>query len=186
MKLDEADFLRLVERAGTLAFVDIEATGLRADYNSTLIVSIKPYDKDPTSYIVGQPGNDQKVIREAKEHLETLDCWCTFYGKGYDIPFLNTRLLRWGQAPINKRPHIDLYYTLKANTLTSRRSQAHMLRFLETPQEKMDMSPESWNKIIADFHKEMKLMKARCESDVEGLEALYKRTKHLIRDIKRG
>jgi len=28
-------------------------------------------------------------------------------------------------------------------------------------------------------------MVARCESDAKGLEALYKRTKHLIMDIKR-
>lgn len=185
MNIQEKDFLRLVEGAGTLAFVDIEATGLRADYHSVLVVSIKPYGLDPVNHIVGQPGNDKKVVREVKEHLESLDCWCTFYGKGYDIPFLNTRLLRWGHPPIQKRPHIDLYFTLKANLLLARGGQGHLLRFLETPQEKMDMSPETWNRILSDFPKEVGIMQARCESDVEGLEGLYERTKHLIREIKR-
>ena len=183
MNLKEKDFLRLVEKAGTLAFVDIEATGLRADYNSALVVSIRPFGTGPITYTVAQPGNDQKLVRVVKETLEQFDCWCTFYGKGYDIPFLNTRLLKWGLEPIEKRPHIDLYYTLKANVLTARRGQGHLLRFLETPQEKMDMAPESWNRILADFKNEVGTMVKRCESDVEGLEALYNRVKHLIRTI---
>lgn len=185
MKIEEKDFLRLVENAGTLAFVDIEATGLRADYNSALVISIRPFGKDPITYTVAQPGNDQKLVRVAKEHLESLDCWCTYYGKGYDIPFLNTRLLKWGIEPIAKRPHIDMYYTLKANLLTARRGQGHMLRFLETPEEKMDMPPEAWNRIIADFRGEIRTMVQRCESDVAGLEGLYIKTRHLIKEIKK-
>lgn len=186
MQIDSQDYLRLIEETNKLAFVDIEATGLRGDYNSALVVSIKPYGKRPFSFKVNQAGNDQKIVREAKSALETFDCWCTFYGKGYDIPFLNTRLLRWMQPAIDKRHHIDMYYTLKHNLLTARRSQAHMLRFLDTPQEKMDVNPEVWNAIVADSKgPAMKKMVSRCESDVEGLEALYNRTKHLIRDIKR-
>ncbi len=186
MQIDSQDYLRLVEKAGTLAFVDIEATGLRADYDSTLVVSIKPYDKDPISFKIQQAGNDQRVVREAKAVMEEFDVWCTFYGKGYDIPFLNTRLLKWGYKPIDKRHHIDMYYTLKHNLLTARRSQAHMLRFLETPETKMDVGPDVWNQIVSNPNgPAMRTMVKRCESDTAGLEGLYNRCKHLIRDIKR-
>lgn len=185
MQVDSQDYLRLCERANTLAFVDIEATGLRADYSSALVISIKPYQSDPFSFVVAQPGNDQKIVRQAKEALEYFDCWVTFYGKGFDIPFLNTRLLRWKTRPIDKRHHVDLFFSLKANVLTARKSQAHFLRFLETPEQKMDMSPDEWNKVIADPKKQLKKMVARCESDVTGLQGLYERTKHIIRDIKR-
>lgn len=191
MKLDPQDFLRLTEKAGTLAFLDIEATGLRGDYNSVLVVSIKPSGGQPTSFWVKQPGNDKKVVREAGDALAEYDAWVTYYGKGFDIPMLNTRRLRWNLPPIPKRPHIDMYYALKANLLTARRSQGHLLSWLEpegddgTTLEKMTVSAEVWNQILADPGRYMPKMVARCESDAAGLEGLYNRTKHLIRDIKR-
>jgi uncharacterized protein YprB with RNaseH-like and TPR domain len=183
--IDAQDYLRLLEDANRIAFVDIEATGLRGDYNSTLVVSIKPYHGETVSHVVKQPGNDQAVVRLAKESLEQFDAWVTYYGKGFDIPFLNTRLLRWKRPPIQKRHHLDLYFSLKSNLLTARKSQAHLLRFLDTPEQKMDMSPEEWNKVLANPAKNLKKMVQRCESDVHGLQGLYDKTKHVVRDIKR-
>lgn len=185
MNIEPQDFLRLAEGAGSIACFDIEATGLRGDYNSVIIVSVKPVGQKVVSFKVGQPGNDKKVVREASDFLASLDCWVTYYGKGFDVPMLNTRLLKWGLPPIPKRPHIDLYYTLKSNLLTARRSQGHLLSWLETPEEKMTVGADMWNQIIYDFDKAMKVMQQRCESDCEGLEALYQKTKHLIKEIKK-
>lgn len=185
MQLDAQDFLRLAEKGNSIAFVDIEATGLRADYNSTLVVSIKPYQSKAYSFSVKQPGNDKGLVRWARDELAKYDCWVTFYGKGFDIPFLNTRLLKWQMLPIQKKPHLDMYFTLKYNLLTARKSQAHLLRFIDTPEQKMDMSPDEWNKVIADPKKAMPKMIRRCESDVDGLQGLYEKTKHLVREIKK-
>ncbi len=185
MQVDAQDYLRLIEGAGTLAIFDIEASGLRGDYNSILCVSIKPFGQKARSYSIEQAGNDQKVVRQVKKDLESFDCWCTYYGKGFDVPMINTRLLKWGIAPLNKRPHIDMYYSLKSNLLTARRSQGHLLSWLGTPEEKMSVSADVWNRIVGNPKKHMPEMKRRCESDCEGLEALYRRTKHLIREITR-
>jgi uncharacterized protein YprB with RNaseH-like and TPR domain len=185
MQLDAQDFLRLAEKANTIAFWDIEATGLRGDYNSILTVSIKPYQSKPTTFCITQPGHDQKVVREARDYLESFDCWVTYYGKGFDIKMLDTRLLKWGMMPTAKRPHIDMYYSLKSHILTARRSQGHLLSWLGTPEEKMTVGADMWNEIIRNPQKAMKTMVARCESDCEGLQALYEKTKHLIRDVKR-
>ena len=185
MKIETETFLNLVEEAGTLGFVDIEATGLRGDYNSVLVVSVKPFGKKPTSFAVKQPGNDQRVVREAKEAMEALDCWVTYYGKGFDIKMLNTRLLKWGYPPIEKRHHIDMYYSLKSALLTARRSQGHLLSWLGTDEQKMTVGADVWNQIISDTEKHMPTMIKRCESDVAGLEGLYIKTKHLIREITR-
>ena len=185
MRIDEQTFLRLVEQAHKLVFFDIEATGLRGDYNSVLCVSLKPYGLPAYTFSVAQPGNDQKVVLEAKEALEEYEVWCGYYSKGFDLPMLNTRLLRWHRDPIEKRPHIDMYYSLKYNLLTARKSQSHLLSWLGTPEQKMTVGAEEWNEVLANPKVHMKTMRARCESDVAGLEALYERTKHLIREVKR-
>jgi len=184
LQLDPQAFLRLVETSKTLAFLDIEATGLKGDYNSVLVISVRPFGCKPISFAVTKPGDDRSVLLAAKQQLETMDAWVTYYGKGFDIPMLNTRLLRWGAPPIEKRHHIDLYYTLKSSLLTARRSQGHLLGWLKTPEQKMGVGADAWNEILSNPSATMPTMIRRCESDVKGLEALYKKTKHLIRDIK--
>lgn len=184
MQIEAQDFLRLVEQNKGLVFVDIESTGLKGDYSSALVVSVRPYKAKPTSFVVKQVGNDQRVVREAKEMLESADCWVTYYGKMFDIPFLNTRLLKWGEDPINKKPHIDMYFTLKSNIVTGRRSQSHLLLWLGTQEQKMGVGADVWAQIGLDG-KNLRTMQQRCESDVAGLEGLYDKTKHLIREITR-
>jgi hypothetical protein len=185
MQIDPQEYLDLVEQTGKLIFVDIESTGLKGDYNTVLVVSIKPYGKKPFSFSVPKVSRDYKVVRDAKDALEMAGAWVTYYGKGFDIPMLNTRLLRHGLNPIEKRPHLDMYFTLKSNILTGRKSQSHLLSWLGTPEQKMSVSADTWADMSASFERNMPIMIRRCESDVAGLEALYRKTRHLVREITR-
>lgn len=182
MQLNVQDYLDLVEDTGKLVCFDIESTGLGGDYNSVLVVSIKPYNQKPITFSVKQAGYDIKVVREAKEELEKYLCWVSYYGKGFDIKMLNTRLTRWGINPVAPRHHLDLYFALKEKLLTKRKSQGHLLGFFECDRQKMSVSAEEWNKVVAGGS--LKTMIERCESDTEGLESLYKKTRHLIKDLK--
>jgi uncharacterized protein YprB with RNaseH-like and TPR domain len=185
MNIDSKDYLRLVEHSEEICFFDIEATGLKGDYNSILVVSIKPYGKKPISLKVEQVGNDQKVVRLAKDYLESFQCWVSYYGRGFDIPMVNTRLLKWGMQPIEKRFHIDMYFTLKHKLVTSHMSQGHLCSWLKTDEQKMSVSADAWSEMAAKTSIHMPTMVKRCESDVAGLENLYNRTKHLIVEIKK-
>jgi hypothetical protein len=49
----------------------------------------------------------------------------------------------------------------------------------------MTVGADVWSEVLYDTEKSMKIMVERCESDVIGLEGLYKRTRHLFRDVKR-
>lgn len=184
MKINVEDYLRLVENANTIAFWDMEATGLRGDYNSIIVISVKPYNSEVKSFQINQPGNDKRVCREAAEYLSDMDCWVTYYGKGFDAPMLQTRLLKWGLPRLHMKPHIDMYYVLKYHLLTARKSQGHLLSWLEAPEQKMTVGADMWNQIISNFDETIPVMIDRCESDAIGLQCLYEKTKHLIRDIK--
>jgi uncharacterized protein YprB with RNaseH-like and TPR domain len=185
VQIDSQEYLDLLEDGRRICFFDIEAIGLRGDYNSVVVVSVKGYDCQPVTFAVKQVGNDERVVRQAKKELESFNCICGYYSKGFDIPMLNTRLLKWGHPPIEKRPHLDLYYGLKANLLTSRRSQGHLLAWLGTPEQKMGVSASVWADLPFKLKEDLPVLVDRCESDVAGLEALYKKTRHLIREIKR-
>lgn len=184
MQLDAQTFLRLCEQTHQLAFVDIEATGLNGDYNSVLVVAIKPYRMRPLVMAVDKPGQDKALIQRAAEHLASYDCWVSYYGKGFDVPMLQSRLLFHGLPKLEKRHHVDLYYHLNAHVNTSRRSQAHRLEWLQVPEKKMTLAPGVWNDVLHSADGLEKL-KRRCASDVRGLEGLYKRTRHLIGEVTR-
>ncbi len=185
MQLEAQDFIRLVENAGTLAVWDTESVGFNADYGTLLCGSVKAIGGTVKTFKVEQLGNDRKVARELRDYLESFDAWVTYYGKGHDVPFLNTRLLRHGLNPVEPRPHIDLFFSLKWRLKMSSKSQAQLLSFLGTEQQKLHIGPDNWAELGSDFNKKMKVIVERCESDVEGLEAGFQKTKHVIRDIKR-
>lgn len=188
MQIEAQDFLHMAERTGQLAFVDIEATGLKGDYNSILVISIKPYGKKPQAYVCEAPGDDKLLVGSAALEMSEYLCWVTYYGKGFDIPMINTRRLNWNQRPLPSRHHIDLYFQLRGKLLTARRSQGHLLSWLRTPEKKMSVSADDWNLVLdpKKRDKAMDTMVKRCNSDVAGLEALYKRTRHLITNIAKG
>jgi len=185
VQIEAQEFLKIAEQAGKVALVDIEATGLKGDYNSVLVVTVKPYGEKCITTAVDRPGDDRKLVVAARDLLHEYPLWVSYYGKGFDIPMIQTRLLRHGARPLVKALHLDLYWHLKAHIITARRSQAHYLRWMDAPSQKMDMSPEEWNLVLANPKKALVRMRQRCESDCEGLEALYDRTKHLIVNITR-
>lgn len=184
MQIDAQTYLDLVEDSGRLLFWDIEASGLRGDYNSIICASFKPYGERPFTLRIKQLGNDQKVVRQMKEILEDYHCWVTYYGKGFDVPMLQTRLLKWGQDPVKTRHHLDMYFTLKTHLLMARKSMAQMAGFLGTPEQKVGVSPNVWSEMAFNMDKHLPQMIARCESDCAVLEDVYKKTRHLVKEIK--
>lgn len=194
-QIDAQALLQLAEKAGELCFLDIEATGLSGDYNSVLVVSIKPVRKKPEVRSVRHPGEDRSVVEWALRRLADFAVWVTYYGKVFDIPMLRTRALENGLVQdVPRRHHVDLYFLVRYRLNTSRRSQGHLLEWLyPEPKEnaklkrKLTVSPRVWNAVLADETREqaMHTLERRCASDTEGLQSLYWRTRYLITEVSR-
>lgn len=184
MQIRADEFLPIAERAGAVAFVDIEASNLKADFGTVVVVSIKPYKGEPVTF-TARPGRDKGLLKKVVKELEKYQVIVTFYGKLFDVPFLNSRLIRHGLPPLDKKHHIDMYFVVRWSTALSRRNQAHLLEWLTTPEKKMSVSPNVWAEMSVNPNEKLAVLKERCESDVAGLEALYGRAKALIREITR-
>ena len=183
MQIKAEEFLPLVEKAGAIAFLDIEASNLKADFGTVVVVSIKPYKEKPVTF-TARPGRDKQLLRDVATELAKYQVWVTFYGKMFDVPFINSRMLVNGLPPLDKKHHVDMYWVIKCQTALSRRNQAHLLEWLGTPEKKMSVSSNTWAE-LADKPANLAVLAERCESDVTGLEAMYDKCKHLIREITR-
>ena len=184
MQIKAQEFLPIAEAAGSIAFVDIEAANLNADFGTIVTTSIKPYKKPPITFSA-RPGRDKKLLQNVHELMIQYPLWVTFYGKLFDIPFINTRLLVNGLMPLPKNHHLDLYWTVRSGLHLSRRNQGHILNWLGTPEEKMNVGPAVWATLASDYEVNSKILVDRCESDVIGLEAMYEKVKHIVGEITR-
>lgn len=184
MQITAAEFLPLAERANAIAFVDIESANLNADFGTVVVTSIKPYTGDPVTF-TAPPGRDKQLLRDVAKELEKYSVWVTFYGKLFDIPFINSRMLYHGLPLLPKKHHIDMYFVVKSRTHLSRRNQGHILSWLGTPEEKMSVSSSIWAELAVKTPSKLKILKERCESDVIGLQAMYEKAKYAINEVTR-
>lgn len=185
MQLEAQEFIDIVEKANEVVFFDIECTSLGPDYGSVLVASMKPFKKKPISFSVVTPGDDLVVVSMIAEALQDYKLWVSYYGKGFDVPFLQARLLRHELPPLIKQPHADMYFSLRRTLNLSRGSMAHIAAWLRLPEQKMSVSADIWSQVIKDPKTHLKTLVARCESDCAVLEKLWFKTRHLIKDIKR-
>lgn len=184
MQIDAQDFLIIAEKAShTIATFDIESSGLNCDYNTILVVSVKPLREKPVTFQVTPASvGDKKIIELARDMLHEYPVWISYYGRRFDFRMLQGRLLQHGSKPLDRHLHIDLYQVLKSAVNTSRRSMAHYSEWLHIPHKKMTLSPDTWNDAKSSPCK-LKTLADRCESDVRETEDLYFRSRALIKQV---
>ncbi|MEW6737219.1 MAG: ribonuclease H-like domain-containing protein, partial [Acidobacteriota bacterium] len=90
------------ELAVRIAYLDIETTGMHADYESLTVIGL--FDGEQVKYFV-QGVNLEHFLDE----IEQYELLVTFNGKCFDVPFLRATLPRV-RLP---RAHIDLRYVLR-------------------------------------------------------------------------
>lgn len=183
MQIDTQDFIQLMEDAGEVVIYDTEMTGLGGNYNSVLCGSFKPYKQKPYTFQTKRPGDDKEVCKQIAEELSQYKLWVTFNGKSFDMKFINTRLIYWGLPVLERSHHLDILLVARRHLKMRGKSQAALLGWLESEQQKMDVPPNYWNAVLSNPKKYMPIMVKRCESDTKGLEKLYDQFKHLAASI---
>lgn len=167
---------------------DIEATSLTANWGTVLCVGIKEvgkkkvdllsvadfpaYDTDTT--------NDKALVRAVRDKLADADAWITWYGKGYDVPMLNTRLLYHRLAPLPPIPHIDCWGTARHHLKLTSNRLASVQGFFGLKTAKSPVEGTTWVKAIAGNRSALRYIEEHCRKDVAVLEEAYERIKPLI------
>ena len=158
-------------------FWDIEAGGLKAPFDQVFCSAFKPYGEKP--YIIQRSASDSsdaELCLAIVDELAKYDIVVTYYGLGYDKPFVSSRLLKHGYRPLPRQLHIDCYRLAKkifVHALHSRRliSICELLGIGE----KNRVEPDIWEKIkYTRSEKDVKKLLAdvvdHCRKDVISLE----------------
>lgn len=173
--------------SGKIYLWDLECSNLNANFGYILAGGYKNLGDSKTKALhVGQypkyandPTDDKRLVKDLSDILSDADCWVTWYGLRFDVPYLNSRLIYHGYSPMPPVPHIDLWrvsrYQLRLNS--NRLASASSFLGLE---EKTRLDGPTWIRASAGHKPSLKYVVEHCIQDVEVLEQAYGKMRPLI------
>lgn len=167
-----------VERIGCL---DIETSHLKANFG--LIISYCILDIDGKGLKSGcitpkQIHNpkimDKEVVSKLVKDLLTFDKVITYYGTGFDIPFIRTRALINGVdfPTYGTIKHIDAYYMVRNRFSMHSKRQDVACRTILGDSDKTYLRPDIW-------------MRATHGADPEAIKYIFEHNVHDVHDLRR-
>jgi uncharacterized protein YprB with RNaseH-like and TPR domain len=171
---------------------DIEATGLKADFAFLLTCSFGNVgEKKVTLFSLRQYGDgnplqyEKQLVRDVRKHIMGLDVLLSYYGKGYDIPFLNSKMLEYGFDPLPNLPHVDIYWTAKSNFSLSRKSMQNVAYFSQVSHEKSPVEGRLWKSAMAGNLRALREIEIHNIADIDVLRDVYLKLRPYVRSHPR-
>jgi uncharacterized protein YprB with RNaseH-like and TPR domain len=165
-----------------IGFLDIEATSLNASFGYMLSYCIKRRGGEVLKRPIA-PADirahrfDRNLCKQFLEDLGEFDRLVTYYGTGYDVPFLRTRCLhhKLDFPPMGSVFHTDLYYSVRGKLKLHRNRLEVACDILDIPSKGHRLTPPVWMKAQAGDKASIDYVLQHNVEDVESLEALWDR-----------
>jgi len=171
-----------------IGYFDIEAGGLKANFDYMLTYCIKTRDKDEfykgviDAKEIRKFKFDEKLVKQLITDISRYDVIVTYYGTGYDIPFIRTRALFW-KLPFPQFGYIqhkDVYYMVKSKLCLHRNSLDAATRFLGI-KGKNHIDGIIWGKAKLGDPKSLEYVLDHNTKDCIILEKLHKKLEEFVR-----
>jgi uncharacterized protein YprB with RNaseH-like and TPR domain len=163
-----------------IGFLDIEATSLNASFGYCLTYCIKRYGGEilkrwVTPKEIRGYQFDKRLMGQLLEDLTEFDRVITYYGTGYDLPFLRTRCLTHGLdfPPMGSLFHTDVYYSVRNKLRLYRNRMEVACSQFGIESKGHRLTPEVWMKAQAGDQGAIDYVLQHNIEDVESLEKLY-------------
>lgn len=173
---------------------DIESTALYADLGVVLCMSYES-SKEPgvirtirtdelsrKDWKRGIRGNDREMVKQANEVLRSHDILVAHNGRFFDVPFLRTRAMKWGLAPLHDMVIVDPVRVARSKLRFQSNRLDRILDTLDIAERKTPLDLSVWMDVLHNGNPEaMDTIVEHCEADVAALSAL---TPHMRPFIK--
>lgn len=172
-----------------VAFFDIEST--YSSWRRMLCGSIADQFGNVETYTLDtHPGNDwldDSVLVEAySRRLEDFDAIYSWNGKLFDVPVLNSRLLKHGFKPVEAQMHVDLMYKATGSALAiGRKSLENVSKYFAVNNKKTPLDVRIWEAADHGDKEAYNLIIEHCEADVLVLRDVFAKLKPLVHVMHR-
>lgn len=164
-----------------IAFMDIEASNLDADFGICLSWAIKDstsnkiYSDILTLADIKKGHEDKRLIQSFLKCLSGFDKVVGYYSTDFDIPFMRARALIVGvEFPVfGTMKHKDIYYTIKSKFKLSSKRLENACRQLLGRTQKTRIDAIHWRNATRGDKNALAYILDHNKKDVLDLEALY-------------
>ena len=171
----------------TSAAFDLETSSLNADFGIVLCAVVKPAGGKPIVFRADElnkkwktrRSDDSAIVSAVAEELQKYDLLAGHNAAYFDIPFLQSRLSRWGLPLMPKMRLIDPWWIIRRQLKLSSNSLERASDFLGFNQ-KTPVSGQVWMQAYLDGNLDaMSEIVKHCIADVDMLEELVRKVKRL-------
>lgn len=180
-----------------VCYFDIESTDLKPSIGRILAASVLD---DNTGKIwtvrndklvkVGKAedmADDKELVTLLRNKLEEYHITVGWYSKGFDMAFINSRLVYYNELPLRPALHLDGIWYAKGwrGIKPGSASLAAVARFLGVSESKMEVGEDIWAKARGGNKEAMDTITKRCESDLRLTQAVTEKllTAGLVKNI---
>lgn len=167
---------------------DIEATNLSASFGTILCVGYKWLGKPkvyvPTILDFAKTGNldDRGLVQEFSRVYTDADYSVAHYGSKYDLPMINTKLLKYGLPPLPPKKLIDTCMVARKELkMHSNRLEA-LAQYLGTNAQKTPITFDDWLMAAQGNAGAIKKVVLHCKLDVLALEEVFIKMRPMLRE----
>jgi len=153
------------------AMFDIESTQLDADFGRLICACVKPLGLPPKIFSTRK--GDVKIATRIRDELQKYDYIVTYYGTGFDMPFLTTRLLVQGQDTLGLMRQVDMYYTSRHYLKLASNRQAQVVKSLMRKVNRTDVVGSIWLAATEGDKEAVQYVVDHCVADVYDLEEVF-------------
>lgn len=176
-----------------VGFFDLETTALVADFGELLCACCAHSDGSVVTYRRTGKG-DRKLAVATRDHLEGHDILVGYNSKnrtglrrpgGFDVRFLQTRLVEAGERPFREPLHLDLLPLVRREFGLHSNRLASVQDFLGLEEKKTSIRPAVWRAALRGDAAALHEVEVHCQQDVLVLREGFLRVKAYIKGTLR-
>jgi len=168
-----------------IVFLDLETSSLEADGGIIVGAGVMSEDGDSEYFEARKTSQEKPLLTKLLKRLETSEVIVTWSGRGFDIPFLTTRLLKHSMDP---RPalgkmHLDLNEVVKSRLRLTFTYLDHVCDFLGIRRDKGPMGlevPSLFVKALEGDEAASRSIRNHCLDDLRVTREVFLRLRPLI------
>jgi uncharacterized protein YprB with RNaseH-like and TPR domain len=169
----------------SLIILDIETSSLEADAGIIIGAGVMS-EAGQSEYFQALNTKDEKpLLSKLLKRLDSSSMIVTWSGRGFDIPFLTTRLLKHSMdpGPILARTHLDLNEVVKSRLRLTFTYLDHVCDFFEIKRDKGPMGlevPHLYVKALEGDETALKAIRDHCLDDLRVTREVFLKLKPLL------
>lgn len=168
---------------------DIESSNLDMDFGIILCASIKPLGKPVKTFRIDNSPNYQKrpwddswLVTKVRDELEKYVVVVHHYGDRFDVPALNTRLIKWRLKLLNTSYmcFIDSWWQSRKRLKLHSNRLAALISHLDTKVSKTGLDGTLWTEAVAGCRQALDKVVIHNIHDVLSLEQVTRRLSEVM------